>query len=93
MTLTFARLSYYFTPYNRLTDYSLQVHKFTKSSTLLSFWPGRIYTPPPIIENLLIYFFQYEPFGSGVEAGQKDAIKKPGDDDERVARILRENCI
>ena len=25
--------------------------------------------------------------------GQKDAIKMPGDDDETVARILRENCI
>ena len=54
--LLFARLSYYFTPYNRLTDYSLQVHKLTKSSTLLSFWPAG-FILPPIIENLLIYFF------------------------------------
>ena len=44
--LLFARLSYYFTPYNRLTDYSLQVHKLTKSSTLLSFWPAGFILPP-----------------------------------------------
>ena len=44
--LLIARLSYYFTPYNRLTDYSLQVHKLTKSSTLLSFWPAGFILPP-----------------------------------------------
>ena len=44
--LLFARLSYYFTPYNRLTDYSLQVHKLKKSSTLLSFWPAGFIPPP-----------------------------------------------
>ena len=49
--------------YNRLTDYSLRVHKLTKLSTLLSapVLPSRLYTSPPIIENLLIYFFQYGP--------------------------------
>ena len=67
--LLFARLSYYFTPYNRLTDYSQQVHKLTKSSTLLSFWPAG-FILPPIIENLLIYFFQYRPFGRGVECAR-----------------------
>ena len=44
--LLFARLSYYFTPYNRLTDYSQQVHKLTKSSTLLLFWPAGFIPPP-----------------------------------------------
>ena len=54
--LHFARLSYYFTPYNRLTDYSLEVHKLTKSSTLLSFWPaGSI--PPPNDWKLTDIFF------------------------------------
>ena len=42
--------------------------RLTKSSTLLSapVLASRIYTSPPIIENLLIYFFQYGPFGGGV---------------------------
>ena len=54
--LLFTRLSYYFTPYNRLTDYSLEVHKLTKSSTLLSFWPaGSI--PPPNDWKLTDIFF------------------------------------
>ena len=44
--LLFARLSCYFTPYNRLTDYSLEVHKLTKSPTLLSFWPAGSIPPP-----------------------------------------------
>ena len=54
--LLFARLSYYFTPYNRLTDYSLQVHKLTKSSTLLSFWPAG-FIPPPNDWKLTDIFF------------------------------------
>ena len=54
--LLFARSSYYFTPYNRLTDYSLEVHKLTKSPTLLSFWPaGSI--PPPNDWKLTDIFF------------------------------------
>ena len=73
--LLFARLSYYFTPYNRLTDYSLQVHKLTKSSTLLSFWPAG-FILPPIIENLLIYFFQYGPFGRGVARGPRNTCNQ-----------------
>ena len=54
--LLFARLSYYFTPYNRLTDYSLQVHKLKKSSTLLSFWPAG-FIPPPNDWKLTDIFF------------------------------------
>ena len=54
--LLFARLSYYFTPYNRLTDYSLQVHKLKKSSTLLSFWPAG-FIPPPNDWKLTDAFF------------------------------------
>ena len=54
--LLFARLSYYFTPYNRLTDYSLQVHKLKKSSTLLSFWPAG-FIPPPNDWKLTDKFF------------------------------------
>ena len=54
--LLFARLSYYFTPYNRLTDYSLQVHKLKKSSTLLSFWPAG-FIPPPNDWKLTDNFF------------------------------------
>ena len=38
--------SSYFTPYNRLTYYSLQVHKLTKSSTHLLFWPPGFILPP-----------------------------------------------
>ena len=63
--LLFARLSYYFTPYNRLTDYSLQVHKLTKSSTLLSFWPAGFILPANHWK-LPDIFFQYGPFGRGV---------------------------
>ena len=54
--LLFARLSYYFTLHNRLTDYSQQVHKLTKSSTLLSFWPAG-FIPPPNDWKLADIFF------------------------------------
>ena len=42
------------------TTHYRQVHRLTKSSTLLSapFLASRIYTSPPIIENLLIYFYR-----------------------------------
>ena len=55
--LLFARLSYYFTPV--LGSQSLP------RSSRLPFWPAG-FILPPIIENLLIYFFQYGPIGGGV---------------------------
>ena len=39
--------------------------RLTESSTLPPFWPAG-FILPRFIENLLIYFFQYGPFGSGV---------------------------
>ena len=55
--LLFVRLSYYFTPV--LGSQSLP------RSSRLRFWPAG-FILPPIIENLLIYFFQYGPFVGGV---------------------------
>ena len=55
--LLFVRLSYYFTPV--LGSQSLP------RSSRLPFWPAG-FILPPIIENLLIYFFRYGPFGGGV---------------------------
>ena len=55
--LLFARLSYYFTPV--LGSQSLP------RSSRLPFWPAG-FILPPIIENLLIYFFSnMDPLGAG----------------------------
>ena len=37
---------------------------------------------PPIFENLLIYFFQYGPFGRGVRCSDEDAVQ--------IAEVLKE---
>ena len=62
--LLFARLSYYLTAYNRLTDYSLQIHKLTKSSTLLSFWPAGFILPPNHWKLTDIFFSNMDPLGA-----------------------------
>ena len=56
-------------PYNRLTDYSLQVQRLTKSSMLLSA-PVRTAGFITSISNLLMYFSQIWPFGCGVTGGE-----------------------
>ena len=55
-------------PYNRLTDYSVQDHKLTNSPTLLPapVLASGFITAPPVIENLLIYYFKNGPFRGGV---------------------------
>ena len=60
--LLFARLSYYFTPV--LGSQSLP------PSSRLPFWPAG-FILPPIIEILMIYFFQYGSFWGGVESPTK----------------------
>ena len=60
--LLFVRLSYYFTPVLGLQS--------LPHSSRLPFWPAG-FILPPIIENLLIYFFQYGPFGGGVGGDQQ----------------------
>ena len=61
-TLIFARLSYYFTPYNRLTDDSLSTDRFTGSQSR-----PRFSVLPLVIENITSTFFQYVSLESGVQ--------------------------
>ena len=94
--LLYARLLYHFLPYNRLTDYSKQVHKLTKLSTLLSapVLASRIHTSLQSLKTCWYIFSNMDLLGSVWHSGIYGDISENGGNkcSEPFQNLLPSEC-